>query len=157
MPTRIVVANQAGARFYDINRPSGALRLVGELANPEGRLHDRDLKSDRPGRVFDRAPTGRGRRGSVPHHATSTERRPRQQVASVFARRISAALATAHRTRGIDRIVLIAAPAFLGLLRKTLPKSLRAVVVAEVAKDLVNEAADGIRPHIPLRALRSLR
>jgi protein required for attachment to host cells len=156
MPTRIVVANQAGARFYDINRPSGALRLVGELANPEGRLHDRDLKSDRPGRVFD-APKRVGPRGAVQRHATATEKRPRQQVASVFARRISAALATAHRTGGIDRIVLIAAPAFLGLLRKTLPKSLRAVVAAEVAKDLANEAADGIRPHIPLRALRSLR
>ena len=157
MTTRIVVANQAEARFYDSERPKAPLRRVGELANPEGRLHDRDLKSDRPGRVFDRAPAGPGRRGAIGHHATDGERRPRRQAASAFARRISAALAAAQRAKRFDRVVLIAAPAFLGILRKTLPKALRSVVVAEISKDLVNEAADRIRLHVPLRALRTLR
>ena len=39
-------------------------------------LHDRDLKSDRPGRVYNSAAAPRGRRGAMAHHATGGERTP---------------------------------------------------------------------------------
>jgi len=55
MTTRLVLADQAEARFYEIAEVGGAMRLVKELRNPSARLHDRDLASDRPGRVFDHA------------------------------------------------------------------------------------------------------
>lgn len=54
MTTRIVVANQGRARFFDwLNRRS-ACRMTGELKDPLARLHNRDFNSDRPGRVFER-------------------------------------------------------------------------------------------------------
>jgi protein required for attachment to host cells len=155
MITRIVVANQAEARFYDAAGPRSRLREVGWFVNPEARLHDRDLKSDRPGRVFTSAVSGSGRRGAVAHHATGGERQPRKQVATVFARRVATELTAAKRNRQFDRLVLIAAPSFLGVLRKALPKSLQSDVAAEVAKDLQDPAEKEVREHIPPEAFQT--
>ena len=157
MPTRIVVANQAQAVFYDTGGPNTPLRLVGRLENPSGRLLDRELKSDRPGRVFASARSGTGRRGAVAHHATGGERSPRRQAVGAFARRIAVDLSAARRAKRFDRLVLVAAPAFMGALRKTLAKSLRAVVAAEIVKDLVGHPKEAVRAHIPQKALVALR
>ena len=157
MPTRIVVANQAQADFYDAAGPQAALRFAQRLDNPAARIPDRDLGTDRPGRVFDRAATSGVRRGATGHHATGGERSPRRQAATVFARRIAADLSAARESRRFDRLMLIAAPAFLGVLRKALPKALRASVVAEVAKDLIGEPKSAVRARIPQNALFPLR
>lgn len=157
MIARIVVANQSAARFYDAAGPKSPLRAVGQLENPDARLHDRDLKSDRPGRIFTSATTGSGRRGAVAHHAAGGERRPRRQVATVFARRIATELTAAKRNRQFDRLVLIVAPSFLGILRKALPKSLQSDVAAEVAKDLQDPSEDEVRAHIPQPVFQTLR
>ena len=157
MHARIVVANQSEARFYDAAGLKSPLRAVGQLANPDARLHDRDLKSDRPGRVFTSSVTGSGRRGAVAHHATGGERLPRKQVATVFARRIATELVAAKRNRQFDRLVLIVAPSFLGILRKALPKSLQSDVAAEVAKDLQHQTVDEVRAHIPQLVFQTLR
>ena len=91
MSTRIVVADLAEARIYDLKRRDGPMLLVLRLNNAAARLHDRDLKSDRPGRVFDRAPSVRGRRGAIARHATGGERTPRRLEAKRFAREIGRA------------------------------------------------------------------
>lgn len=157
MIARIVVANQSEARFYDAAGLRSPLRLVGQLLNPEARLHDRHLKSDRPGRVFTSARTSSGRRGAVVHHGTGGERGPHRQVAIAFARRIAAEIAKSRRSREFDRLVLIAAPSFLGLLRKSLPKSLQPAIAAEIAKDLPNPTKEEIRSHIPRPVFRTIR
>src|SRR5262245_48767257 len=59
MTTRLVLADQAEARFYDVDAIGGSLHRVGQMSDPKAHLHDRDLKSDRPGRVFDHAFAGR--------------------------------------------------------------------------------------------------
>ena len=65
MRIRIVVADQAEARFYDTEPAEVRLRASGQMVNPDARLHERDLVSDRPGRVFDHAAPPGGRRGAV--------------------------------------------------------------------------------------------
>jgi protein required for attachment to host cells len=157
MIARIVVANQSEARFYDAAGPRSALRAVGQLANPDARLHDRELKSDRPGRVFTSAKTGPGRRGAVAHHDTGGERRPRGQVATLFARRVAAELMAAKRSQQFDRLVLIVAPSFLGILRKALPKSLQSAVAAQIPKDLQHQTKAQVRAHIPSLVFRTMR
>jgi protein required for attachment to host cells len=117
------------------------------VANPAARLHDRDLKSDRPGRVYDRAPTAAGRRGSMAHHSTGGQQRPRVQQAQRFARRIARELERAQQQDRFDRLVLMAGPRFLGTLRAALHKSLRDAV--EVPKDLVHQGEDAVREHLP--------
>jgi len=121
-----------------------AQRLTDETAH----LHDRDLVWDKPGRVFDHAPPATGRRGSVGHHGTGGERSPRKHEAESFARTIVAELAKARNAGEFDRLVLLAGPAFLGLLRDALPKTLERVIAAQVNKDLVHQSEAAITAHL---------
>jgi protein required for attachment to host cells len=149
MVTRIVVADQGEARFYDRAGASAVLRAAGSLENPAAHQHDRDFKSDRPGRVFNRAPAAGQRRGTVARHATTGERRPRKREAELFAKRIARELSAASRAGDFEGLVLVAGPAFLGLLRAALPKHVKAAVVGEVAKDLVHLPKTKLGAHLP--------
>ncbi|MDE2296326.1 MAG: host attachment protein [Gammaproteobacteria bacterium] len=134
MSVRVVVTDRAQARIYAVPPAPGPLRLIEQLEDPQAHWHDRDFKSDRPGRVFDHA-AGAGRRGAVAHHGTQGERSPSKHEAEAFAHRIAAAL---ERSRtDFTRLVLVAEPGFLGQLRAVLPKALAATVVLEIQKDLV--------------------
>jgi protein required for attachment to host cells len=150
MTTRLVLADQAEARFYDVEPIGGALRCVGEMSDPTARLHDRDLKSDRPGRVFDHAPDGTQRRGSVAHHATGGEETPRRHEALAFASRIVQSLEAARNAHEFDQLVLIAGPRFIGMLRGVMPTPLTDLVAVEIVKDLMHESEDAIRAYLPV-------
>jgi len=154
MRIRIVVANQAEAAFYDLDSSTGEPKFATRLTDPLAHLHDRDFKSDRPGRFSDHALLGPGRRGATAHHGTGGERRPRKHEAEVFARQVAGQLEHAQRNAEFDRLVVMAAPPFLGVLRKVLPDSVRLHVAAEVSKDLVNEPPASVRAHMPPEILR---
>jgi protein required for attachment to host cells len=154
MHTRVVVADQSEARFYDVASPAQDLRLAFSLTDPAAHLHDQDMVSDKPGRVFDHAPPASGRRGAVGHHGTGGERSPRKHEAETFARTIVAALEKGRNAGDFDRLVLIAGPPFLGLLREYLPKALEHVVAAQVSKDLVHQNDAAIKTHMPWAELQ---
>lgn len=149
MRMRIVVANQAEARIYDTLGPTRTLVPADTLSNPQARLHDQDLESDRPGRVFNFAATPGKRRGASPRHAANGERSTHQHVIEKFARRIGDELRRAHGAGRFDRLVLMAPPAFLGRLRRALPPELRACLAATVIKDLVNQPDADIQHYLP--------
>ena len=71
------------------------------------------------------------------HHSAGGERSTHKHEAVEFARRIAMLLEEGRRVGEFDRLVVMAPPAFLGLLREALPQSLRSIVVAEVAKSYV--------------------
>jgi protein required for attachment to host cells len=154
MRVRIVVADQAEARFYDVEPPGTTLQVSGRLLDPSARLHERELVSDRPGRVFDRAPTAGERRGAVAHHDTGGERSARHEATVVFVRRIVEQLEQAYQHGRFERLVLMAEPRVLGMLRAALPARLEHCVLAEVHKDLVHQSDEVVRAHIPPQALR---
>jgi protein required for attachment to host cells len=144
MSMRVVVADGAQARIYDLRRRDTSMLLVRQLNNPAARLHDRDLKSDRPGRVYDRSPSVGGRRGAVQHHATGGERRPRKIESERFARMISAELERARGKREFDRLVIVAGQPFRGMLLGALSKRLKAQPITVVAKDLIHESESAL-------------
>jgi protein required for attachment to host cells len=152
---RLVVADESEARFYDIGSPRGPMQLAGRFENPIARLRDRDLRSDRPGRVFDRAPTAGWRRGAVAHHATGGERRPHKQETQRFARQVVRTLEEARREDQFDRLVLMAGVPFLGTLRAALRKFGRATLIVEVPKDLVHQTEREVRMHVPREIFRT--
>ncbi len=155
MRTRIVVADRTEARIYDAAGVDTGLHLVDELFDPQGRLHDKDFKSDRPGRVFDRAATGT-RRGSTAHHSVGGENLPHKHEAETFARRIADVLTSAYQDHRYERLVLIAPPEFLGVLRAVLPKNVSAAVICEVNKDLVHADENAIGTHLPREVFASI-
>jgi protein required for attachment to host cells len=149
MKVRIVVADQAEVDFYDMQHAEEVPLFAGGIGDPVAHLHDRDIDSDRPGRVFDRAARPAGRRGATAHHATGSERTPRKREAELFARRIAKVLEGAHRDGEFERLVLMAPPGFLGTLRQALPPSLHSVVAAQISKDLVHAPAERVRSYLP--------
>jgi protein required for attachment to host cells len=150
MVTRVVLADQAGARFYEVDAIGGAFRQVGEMSDFKARLHDRDFKSDRPGRVYDHAQGSLHRRGAVAHHATGGEETPRRHEAFAFASRIAQSLESARNAHEFDQLVVMAGPRFMGMLRTAMPKHLQELVVVEVLKDLMHEPEEVIRAHLPV-------
>jgi protein required for attachment to host cells len=147
MRVRVVVANRAEARIFDAERADSPLQSIQRLTHEEARLHDRDLKSDRPGRVFDHAP--QSRRGAVAHHATGGERSPRKHEDELFARRIAAEIERAYAHGQFDRLLIMAEPGFLGVMRAALSRVIDARLVAEVPKDLVRENERDLSSYVP--------
>jgi protein required for attachment to host cells len=150
----VAVADQSEARFYEIEHPAGPLRLTGQLADPKAHLHDRDFNSDRAGRMSDGGPIGDGHRGAS-SHGTESERRPREHEARLFAQQIAAAIEHAHRDGQIERLILVAGPRFLGVLRDALSPAVRGLVTEEIHKDLVHEPASAVLSHLPAAAFHS--
>jgi protein required for attachment to host cells len=149
MNVRIIVANESAALLYDLKDRAKGLQFAGQLSDPRARLHDRDLVSDRPGRRPDHAPLQSGRRGASPHHATAGEHEAHKHEIETFARKVARELESARLAGRFDRLVIMAGPKFLGMLRAELPASVKATLAAEVPKDLVNHPLHAITEHLP--------
>ena len=143
MPTWVVVADSSAARIFDAVTPTGALKEIASYAHPEGRAHARDLKTDEPGRAFDSAGQGR--------HAMEPRVLPKEQEAISFARFLGDKLEEARTKNQVDRLILVAAPEFLGHLRNTLAKEARKIVAGEHALNVVKLKPDEIRSRLPER------
>jgi protein required for attachment to host cells len=156
MRVRILVADESEARFYDAEGLHAPIKVIGTISDPSARLHDRDLKSDRPGRVVGSTRSGAGGHSAATHHAVGGERSPRKLAAQRFARRIVDELEISLQQQRFDRLVVMASAPFLGTLRAALPKLMRAHLVAEVPKDLVHQTDDAVREHLPAEAFQTL-
>jgi protein required for attachment to host cells len=135
--TWVVLADGGAARFFDASRSVGSMVEVTSMVHPEGRLPARALTSDLPGRAFDSAGQGR--------HAMESEVGPREQAAREFAGLIAARLDEARRKGEVQRIVVAAAPAFLGLLRKAMTAETRQIVAHEFDRDWVKLPLEELR------------
>ena len=145
--TWVVVADQARARLFSASDQRGALEEVEELVNPEGRLHDRDLNADSPGRAFDSM--GEGRHAMGKHHS------PKEQEAMRFAQEVGKRLATGLHDGAYRHLIISASPHFLGLLRESLSERVAQSIVLELHKELTALSADEIRAHLPERLPRT--
>lgn len=135
--TWILVANQAEAQIYSSKQLPGELTLVKTLTNEEGAAHARDLISDAPGRTYNR--TGPGRHGVESDTGVKEEGRRR------FVKEMIELLENTHLKGGFNQLVILAAPAVLGVIRKALSGGLARTVVKEVPKDVIGQSMDKIQ------------
>ena len=136
----ILVANQAEAQFYSSGQVPKNLMLVATMVNEMGAAHSRDLVSDAPGRAFDRV--GSARHSMEPNVGVKQEQRRR------FVKEMVERLEKAHSKGDFDQLVLLAAPAVLGIIRKTLPADLVNSVVKEIPKDVIGQGVDKIQSQL---------
>jgi len=136
----ILVANQTEAQIYSASQVHGNLVLVGALTHPEGAAHARDLISDAPGRVHDR--NGPARHAMEPETGVKEEERRR------FVKELVERLNSAYLQGKFDQLVLLAAPAVLGVIRKTLKGGLEKAVVKEIPKDVIGQGMDKIQAQL---------
>ena len=132
----ILVANQAEAQIYSATRLPGSLTLVQTLSHEAGAAHARDLTSDAPGRVHDRM--GSSRHSMEPDTGVKEEQRRR------FVKEVVDRLQAARLKGQFDQLVLLAAPAVLGVIRKTMTADLERVVIREISKDVIGQGLDRI-------------
>src|SRR5688500_19432064 len=140
MNVRMVVADEREANFFDVEKAQSPPQLRGSLRNEAARP-DRELETDKPGRRFG------GTHGN--RHAVDGERSTERHEMEQFAKEVARTLDGARTRHEFDRLVLIAEPRMLGLLRDALPAACRSVVAAEIAKNLVQHDIEQIRDAVP--------
>jgi protein required for attachment to host cells len=140
--TWVVVAHQAGARFFEYRGVPKALTLLRELDNPDGMKRNRELESDRPGSASP------GANGGNVQRAMSHEQTAHERVVQNFAREIADALRKARAQNEVDGLVLVAEPGFLGELTGALDRPTSRLVEAKVHKDLASANATEILQYV---------
>lgn len=141
--TWVLVAESSRAKIFEATGPRGALVELESLSHSAARQHEQDITSDLPGRSFDSLGGQR--------HRMDAPTSPKRHEAETFSRELAKRLDAAFSAGEFARLVLVAPPAFLGLLREHLSTALAEQIVAEVAKNLVLREAADIRAHLPER------
>lgn len=142
-PIWIVVANHSQARIFTVESPTFTeLNEIEDLTHVEGRLHDRQITSDLPGKI--KSVGGGG-------HAYDPPTDPKKHEADNFAHRLAKRLEAAHNANAFSRLAIVADPVFLGLLRRCLPEPVKKSICFELDRNLAQESAEEIRLHLPAR------
>ena len=136
--TWVIVADEAAAKILSTKGDLQAVTLVEEHANETARHTLHELVSDRPGRS-----SSGGQR-----YALSSPSDTKAEASRAFARRLVDRLTEAYRAGAFVELKMVAAPAFLGELRKQLPKSLAQVVTSEAPADLTKEPVHLLGGHL---------
>lgn len=137
-----VVADNSRTRIFTREEPGGRLQAVETLDNPEAGAHAQDIDADRPGRSFDSVGGGR--------HSMGTEVDPVTQGLLRYVKTVTGFLATASGDGRCNRVVLVAGPRLLGMLRQQLDLPAN-VEVSEIDKNLGQYDANELVDHLPAR------
>ena len=137
----IVVADEAKARILSTEKSTEPLIALDELTSSEATMAEQDLVSDKPGRSFDSS----GQR----RHAMGNNTAPKEQAAIRFAKELADYLEKNRQKKTYSKLIIVAAPRFLGLLRKERSKAVSDLVSLEVDKDLTMLETGKIREHLP--------
>lgn len=136
----VIVADSSRARFFSVSHQDKTMNELEDLFHVESRLHEHNEISDRPGCI----PAGHGEGVHSFEPATDFK----QHEMTVFARRIANHLETGRVNHLFDKLILVAPPAFLGVLRDALNDRLRDLVYESLDKHLVTADEPSIRSHI---------
>ncbi|MDL2402300.1 host attachment family protein [Rhizobium mayense] len=137
--TWVVVCDGAKALILKSSNggPHPDLRTCETMEQPHA--PDRELGADKPGRTHQ----ADGFAGSAVEETEWHE-----QAAVEFLKGVAAKVDALVQAKGIDRLILVAPPRALGVLRPHLRAHSQAVIVAEIAKDLTNFPVDQIERHL---------
>ncbi|MDJ0637752.1 MAG: host attachment protein [Paracoccaceae bacterium] len=134
--TWIVLANARIARIVEHQGAGNGL-----FTEPGMVLH-----AEEPTEYSDRAGTGH----SIAGHGTSAVDmgNPKDQAAEAFAHNIVERLSKAVADGDFDRVVIIASPHMLGLLRKSMSPEVADKIMAELDKDLTAIPVTELEKHL---------
>ncbi len=138
--TWVVVADNSRARIFSADTPASQLIETKTLTHPEARLHQGDLVSDRP---------GRDRNSGIGSHNMGHETDAKDESAIRFATEVCHHLEQARINSKFDKLYIVAAPSFLGLIRKHQTPALKKIVAGEVSKNMAMKRAVDIKRSLP--------
>ena len=138
--TVFLVAESSRAKLYKVENRRAPFKEIDALVHPESRAHEGDLVSDRAG--SDGGTNGQGR------HIIDNKHSAKDNEAIIFARDLANRLDSGRNKGEFDRLVLVAPPAFLGVLRDNLSKEVLGMVTHQIDKNLVQKPAEVLREYI---------
>ena len=137
----VLAADSSYAKILQADTRAAPLVLMEELEHPEARKKNSDFYSDGPGRSFDSGGQGR--------HAMEPEVDAKSVEAQRFARELCVKLRQAAVEGRYEKLYLLAAPEFLGMLRDCLDDNVKSRIAGEVAKDVARQSPEEIRKKLP--------
>ena len=111
-----LIASRSSAAIYSEGKDH-RFRIIQQLDNPQGRLTEGALDSDRPGRCASKA-------SSTVHHSLDRHFKKHEQTAILFIKKIIVSLSFAAQNNWFEELTLVAEPHLLGLIRGNLPATL---------------------------------
>jgi protein required for attachment to host cells len=159
MNVRIVVADERQANFFDALSAQSPLTARGSIANEAAGKRDTDLETDRPGRRFGGTSGVTHGSGQVQghHHGVNGERSTEQHELTLFAKEVARRIDADRAQNQFDRLVIVAGPKMLGLLRQSLPSPTQSLIAGEVAKDIIHQGPEVIMKAVPAEAFENYR
>lgn len=134
----ILVANSASAKLY--RREQGHLKEIKTFSHPESRLHDRDLVTSGPGKGNQSMGTGAY---NLEPHTT-----PHVNEFNIFAKELSHFLDHERTVGSYKKLIIVANPTFLGILRQALTHETALLIAHEVNRDLTHLSSSDLLQHI---------
>jgi protein required for attachment to host cells len=141
----VLVADEALARILRWPEEGDELEDVEAITDPAAHLREGEFERDSAGRRAGSAPQG-SRQGTQQHRLRGTSsitasagEEDLHLEGQSFAKRVASHLAEAWRQKRFDELRIVAAPRFLGYLRKELDPHVKAAVSDELSKDLIHE------------------
>ncbi len=140
-PIWVLVAERSRARLFELETATGPLQELQDWTDTRARQRAGEFETtERPGRSFDSWGEQR--------HAMEPPSDPMDKLAERFAADLVAHLETEYDRHRFATLVLVAAPAMLGVLRAQMPDKL-SQIATEVPKSLVKRSPATIRAHLP--------
>jgi len=137
--TWILVANASQAKIFANAGPKKGLSLVKDLKHPESREKAADLVSDRPGQMHSSGNS---------HRASQPKTDPKTNEARHFAQELARELNHGRASGQIERIILVAPPAFMGLLNEKLDGPTGHIVTDRFEKDYTRSNEKELAGHL---------
>lgn len=134
--TWVVLANARSAKVLEHLGPGKGLR---SLNGHDWTAPETDLPKDR---------AGMGHSIAGPGRAAVEQTDPKEAVDAHFAKTIIDDITKAQSAKKFDRLVLIAGPHMLGVLRSNLGPALRSAIIGEMPKDLLSQPVKVVESHL---------
>lgn len=144
-PLCVLIADEAIAKLMALPKPGADLVEVHAMTDPGAHTTEAEMHRDAHGRRHGGAGSGVRSSGNA---TTSAGDSDRHLQAERFAKQVAAELTRQFRDKRFERLHIVAAPRFLGLLRQHLSADVAAVVEDEKAKDLIHLNAAALTAHL---------
>lgn len=150
MNVRIVVADERQAQFFDAVTPKSPLTARGMVVNEAGAKRDIDLETDRAGRRYGGMNgANHGGHAQGHHHGVNGEKSTWQHDLTLFTKEVARRIDADRNRNEFDKLILVAGPKVLGLLRQSLTTPTQSLVAGEIPKDLLHQGPEVILKAVP--------
>ena len=145
--TWIVSADTGRARIFSESDAHSPLQEVEDMVNPAARMRTSEELTDNMD-TFAGGKSVHNTGGQLPSSQYEPQQTPEEREEQMFAREVCAMLLKARQAGRFDRLALVAAPRFLGVLRMQLDPQLKPLLSYEIDKDYAHSNGQQLREQI---------